>query len=422
MADQGVSSLSNVVVSIIAARSLSADGFGAFAVATVGYLVTVGFGRALVGETFLSTYSAADHRVRRALVPDMIGASVVVSLVAAAVVGVGGTIAGGAAGSALVALAIVLPLLLVQDTWRYTFIVDRPVGALTVDVVWLVAVCAVLPLAPADAGADWFVVAWGLTGGLGALAGLAMTARALAVPHPLRWLSNHRQMGSRFIGELVTGQAVSQLVLVGVGAIAGLSVLGGVRAAQVYYGPLNTVHQGIYLALVPEGARVEQPHRLRMLMVRATVVLVAVAAAWMVIGLAVPDAWGQAVFRDTWAEASELMLPVGLATIAGSAATGAFAGVRSLGDAAASLRARLQTVPPQLLLPLVGAAVASGVGFALGLGLANLVAAAIWWAAFGRALATRRAAPSDAPTEPDPLLVVGISPVGDVEPAAGVMQ
>ena len=95
--------------------------------ATVGYLVTVGFGRALVGETFLSTYSAADHRVRRALVPDMIGASVVVSLVAAAVVGVGGTIAGGAAGSALVALAIVLPLLLVQDTWRYR-VHRRPPG------------------------------------------------------------------------------------------------------------------------------------------------------------------------------------------------------------------------------------------------------------------------------------------------------
>lgn len=415
MADQGVSSLSNVVVSIIAARSLSADDFGAFAVATVGYLVTVGFARALVGETFLSTYSASSMRRRRSLMSDMVGATVVVSLLAETVVGIAGSVVGGPAGSALVALALVLPLLLVQDTWRYAFIVDRPDRALIVDLVWLVAIVAFLPLAPHDAGPGWFVVAWGLAGGLGALAGLLLTARTLRVPRPRRWLATHREMGSRFTGELITGQVVSQVVLVGVGAVAGLSALGGVRAAQVFYGPLNTVHQGIYLALVPEGARAAEPHQLRRLMVGASLLLVAVAAVWMLIGLGVPDSWGEAVFSDTWAEAGSLMLPVGLATIAGSAQTGGFAGVRSLGDAPASLRARLQTVPPQLVLPLVGAAVASGVGFAVGLGLANVAAAIIWWAAFARALEAhlRKTA------EPTTGALVGVGPIADV--AAGAV-
>ena len=317
MADQGVSSLSNVVVSIIAARSLSAVGFGAFAVATVGYLIAVGSaarssGRPSCRPTRLPTAVSAARwcptwsvpaSSSRSWRPWSWGRPVAV---------------GGACGSALVALAVVLPLMLVQDTWRYAFIVDRPAGALAVDLVWLVAVCAVLPLAPDDAGPGWFVVAWGLDRRTGALAGLVLTARAFVVPHPVRWLATHRQMGSRFIGELVTGQAVSQLVLVGVGAMSGLSVLGGVRAAQVYYGPLNTLHLGIYLALVPEGARGGQPRRLRRLMARATVVLVGVAAVWMVVGLALPDAWGLALFQDTWTEAGDLMLPIGLATIAGA--------------------------------------------------------------------------------------------------------
>jgi hypothetical protein len=391
MADQGASSLSNVVVAIIAARSLSADGFGAFAVATVGYLVATGFGRAFVGDTFLSAYSAAEREVRDAVVPDLVGAALVLACVAGVVVGVAGLVVGGLAGSALVSLAFVMPVLLMQDAWRYVFIIDQPARAVAVDVAWLLGVVALLPLAPDDVGPGWFVAAWGLAGGLGALTGLALAARTLARPRPLRWLATHRAMGWRFFSEMVTGQAVSQLVLVGVGAIAGLSTLGGVRAAQVFYGPLNTVHQGVYLALVPEGARTESPWQLRRLMARASLVVVAVAAVWTVVGLVLPDSVGLALFRDTWEEAGGLMLPVGLAVVAGSITTGGFAGVRSLGDATASLRARLQTVVPQLVLPLSGAAIAAGAGFAVGWGLANVASAAIWWLAFGRALRSWRA-------------------------------
>jgi hypothetical protein len=391
MADQGTSSLSNVVVAIIAARSLSADGFGAFAVATVGYLVATGFARAFIGETFLSTYSAAERHLRDAVASDLIGAALVLACVAGLVAGVAGLAVGGPAGSALVALAFVMPLLLVQDAWRYVFIVDQPERAVAVDLAWLVGVGAILPLAPNDVGPGWFVGGWGLAAGLGALAGLALAARTLSRPRPLRWLSTHRRMGWRFFSEMVTGQAVSQLVLVGLGAIAGLSTLGGVRAAQVFYGPLNTVHQGIYLALVPEGARTESPQQLRRLMARASLVVVSVAVGWMVVGLVLPDSVGTALFRDTWEEAGGLMLPVGLAVVAGSITTGGFAGVRSLGDATVSLRARLQTVVPQLVLPLSGAAIAAGTGFALGWGLANVASATIWWVAFGRALRSWRA-------------------------------
>jgi len=390
MADQGVSSLSNVVVSIIAARSLSSDGFGAFGLAVVVCLLAQGTCRALIGEPLLSRFSATGTEVRRELVPDILGAALVLSIPGAVLAAAAAPAVGGPAGSALLALAPVLPLVLLQDTWRYVFIIDRPGAALAADLVWMVAVFAVLPFAPDGVGPAWFVTAWGATAGLGAVAGMVLGHASLGRPRPLAWFSANRDMGSRFLGEFATGQAVGQVVLVAVGAISGLTALGAVRAAQVIYGPLNTVHQGIYLALVPEGARAADATHLRRLMAKASIALSGIAAGWMFVVLLVPDSWGTALFEETWNEAADLMLPMGLAMIAGSAATGGFAGVRALGAARESLRARLRTVGPQLVLPLGGTALGAGVGYAVGFGLGHLISAAIWWTAFVSALSTRK--------------------------------
>jgi len=398
MADQALSSLSNVVVSIFVARSLSAEGFGAFGVAVAAYLLTIGTSRALIGEPLLSQHSEGSPADRRQLVPHMIGASIVAGAVAAVVVVSAGAIVGGASGAALTALALVIPLMLVQDCWRYAFIIDRPGAAVAVDLAWLVGVCVAMPLAPPQAGPAWFVVAWGLAAGLGSVVGWVVTPDAFVRPRPAHWFADHREMAGRFLGEFVTGQAVAQCVLVGLGAIAGLGVFGAVRAAQVFFGPINTVHAGAYLALVPEGAQaIARPDRLRRLMVRASIGLACIAFCWMCIGMVLPDRWGAELFGPTWAEASDLILPIGLTVVAGSLMTGGFAGVRSLGAASDSFRARLWTVPPLLVLPLVGAAVAAGEGYAAGLGAAQLASAAIWWTAFHRALSRRTARVEVAP-------------------------
>src|SRR5262249_10881160 len=95
MCDQGVSSLSNVVIAIIVARAVPDKQFGAFAAATIAYALTVGVSRALVGEPLLSLYSHSTPEVRRSLISDMLGASIVVSLGAALVLGGVGFLVGG---------------------------------------------------------------------------------------------------------------------------------------------------------------------------------------------------------------------------------------------------------------------------------------------------------------------------------------
>jgi hypothetical protein len=388
MADQGVSGLSNVVVSIFVARSLPDAGFGAFGVAAIVAMLTLGVSRALIGEPLLSRFSRGTAEAREGLVPDMLGAALVVSLAASLVVAVAGLAVGGDAGAALVVLALVLPLIVVQDTWRYAFIVDRPAAALAIDVVWLAGVFVALPLAPGSAEAPWYVAAWGLTAGIGAVCGQVLGRAAVVhAPHPFRWLRQNGDMGVRFLGEFATGQAVGQSVLLGVGAIAGLGVLGAVRAAQTFFGPINTIHAGIFLALVPEGAQArDDPVRLRRLMLAASGLLASVAVVWTAVGLALPASAGAQLFGASWSDASDLIGFMGLAMIAGSVATGGLTGLRALGAARASLRARLETAPPQLVLPLGGTVVAAGGGYVVGYGLAHAASAAIYWTEFLRAL------------------------------------
>ncbi|HEY8527406.1 MAG TPA: hypothetical protein VIL48_20740 [Acidimicrobiales bacterium] len=410
MIDTATSSLSNVLVTIMVAGLLDPTGFGAFSVAMVTYPLAVGVVRAIVGEPWLSAHSTDGPAERNRALADLVPASLVVSLACSAVIAAFAAVDGGSSTAPLVALALVFPYLGVQDALRHVAIIDRPQVALASDLAWLLIVAGFVVAAPSGASPEWFVVAWGVSGAVGLL--LAMVALRV----PLRrgrawdWLTQHRTLSSAYFGEYLTARAGGQVVLLLLGAIAGLSALGAVRAAQVFYGPLNVLHAGLYLMLVPDGARRrDRPRSLKRLMVAATVVVSGTAGAWTVAGLVLPDGVGRALFGDTWTDAQELMLPMGLAMVAGGTATGAFAGLRSLAAARHSLRARLYSLPPQLGFTVVGAAVGSAIGYTIGFGIANAVVGVIWWAVFlgalGHGVGGRLPDPAP-PTDPEGAVLV----------------
>jgi hypothetical protein len=391
MADQGASSLSNIVVAILVARSFtSAEPFGAFAVAQLGYALALGGSRAVVGEPLLSLYSGAGPSERRRLVADLHGAAFFLGLVGSLILVPVSIVVGGISGSALLALALVLPFLLVQDAWRYLFIIDRPAAALAVDMTWLIAVIVILPMAPKNADIDWFVIAWGGAGALGAVVGTVLGWGLPSRPHPWRWMVQHRTTGSRFFGEYVTVNALGQFTQAALGGIAGLTALGAVRASSVFYGPLNTVHAGIYLVVVPEGVRMrDRPEKMRMLARLVSLGQAGIAAGWMLVGVVMPDGWGHQLFGATWDEAGDLLIPMGLATITGTLISGALVGVRSLADAERSLRARLVEAPILAFCQVVGAVWGGALGFVLGMAVGQAIGAVVWWNAFRQSLAAR---------------------------------
>jgi MFS family permease len=406
MADQAASSLSNVVVAILVARSVSASAFGAFGLAMVVCQIVLGIVRSLVGEPFIGRHAADPAAVRRERAADLLAATLVLAAATAVLTAAAAALVGGLAGSALVALAVVLPLVVVQDTWRFVFVVDRPGAALGIDGLWLVLVCAALPMAPAGAGVDWFIVAWGLAGGVAAVVGTTIVRAPLRRLHPWRWLRESRPDGGRYLGDFLTAQASGQFAFVLLGAVGSLATLGAVRASQVFYGPLNTIHSGVYLAVVPDGARLRtEPRRLERLIVWTSVALAALALAWMAVGVALPGSVGRQLFDRTWPGADELMIPMGLSAVAGGVMAGGFFGIRSLGAADASLRSRLLSAPGQLLLPVVGAILGDAIGFALGAAAGRVLASGIWWSAFRRLVRAEGAAgtqgPRPRPSTPD---------------------
>ena len=386
MADQGVSSLSNIVVAIIVARSVSAAEFGAFGVAMVVYQLGLGLTRAAVTDPLLSQHSHEPRDTRARHVPRMVGSVLTLALASSVVVLAVGLLLSGPAGQALVALAWVLPLALVQDLGRYIFVIDRPQSALVIDIAWLAGIAVALPLAPADAGVGWFVVAWGLSAGVGGLIAALIERPSPRSIRPVSWLADEREASSRYVGEWMSSQLAGNLTTLAVGPIAGLPALGAVRAVQVLYGPVNTLHAGIYLAVVPEGTRIRNDRgRLRRLMLASTTLIVAAAAVWMIVCMLLPDSFGESLFGASWARGSDLVVPMGLAMIVSSAATGGFAGIRALGDPRASLRARLATMPGELAAPVGGVAVGGASGFVYGLVIARSITSAVWWRAFDRA-------------------------------------
>jgi hypothetical protein len=312
--------------------------------------------------------------------------------------------AGGMSGAALLALAPTLPLLLVQDTLRFHFVVDRPGAALAIDGVWLVAMAVAMPLAPAGASVSWFVLVWGLAGSLGALLGLVLDLQVPRRPHPWRWMVEHRSTVWRFFSEFITARSAAHLVLVGLGAITGLGALGAVKASLVFFGVLNTLHMGLYMIVVPEGARSrDDPAKLRRLLSTVAMGLAALAVVWSVGGLVLPDGLGRQLFGATWPDAKELMVPMGLAMVAGGIGTGAFLGLRSLGDARRSLAARLYGTPWQVVCPLAGAVLGGALGFAIGFAIGRGIFTLLWWRALDQAF-------DDAATPPEGPRLAPVAP------------
>ncbi|MGH9223209.1 MAG: hypothetical protein ACRD2W_05370, partial [Acidimicrobiales bacterium] len=202
------------------------------------------------------------------------------------------------------------------------------------------------------------------------------------------WIGANRDLGAPFFVEFLAAGGASYAGLWLLGLVSGLAAVGAVRVAQTIFGPINVLYAGIYLTLVPEGARHarDNPARVSRSMRRASGVLLVTAALATAAALALPAGAGRSLFGDTWAAARPVLLPMGL-TLCGSAVmAGALAGLRSLAAARLTLRTRVATIPLTLAGPLAGAFVADEVGFATGLAIGTWLAAALWWSAFKTAL------------------------------------
>lgn len=116
-----------------------------------------------------------------------------------------------------------LPGLILQDTWRFAFLVGRKGWlALVDDVVWVFLHITERVLACARVGDR------GDEGGLFSL-GIARVVPRLSTIGA--WWRSQRELCARFIAEFITYSGVGQLVIFLLGVITTLSAVGALRGA-----------------------------------------------------------------------------------------------------------------------------------------------------------------------------------------------
>ena len=138
--DQALSAASNVALAIAVAHFVSAAEFGAFAIAFMVYGIAVAATKSLVGQPLQIRYSSAPLADQRSRIAEANGFTLALAALGSVVVVLIGGAVSGPVASSLLALAVVLPALLLQDSCRMAmFSLDKPAAAAAIDAVWTVA-------------------------------------------------------------------------------------------------------------------------------------------------------------------------------------------------------------------------------------------------------------------------------------------
>ncbi len=406
LGDQALSSLTNFALGVLIARTVGVEQFGAFSLAFAAYLLVLSVCRAYPMEPLPIRYSSAPQAAFRQAVAASVGSVLAISLATSIILAVIGALTGGAVSQALLALAVTLPGLLVQDAWRSVFFAwRRGRSAFLNDLLWAVVMFPALfvIIKSGDHSVFWPTLVWGASATVAALAGIIQSG---IIPQPLRtraWWHEHIDLGPRFITEVIARTAGGQLSTYGIGLAAGLAAVGALRAAQLIVGPIQVLFLGIGLMAVPEGVRAldHSLGRLRRLAVVMSAALVVFTVAWGVIALLVPEWLGVAILGATWDPARAVLVPVVVAQIGSVATAGPGMGLRSLAAASVSLRVN-SIVSVFLVIFAVGGAVVAGTsGAAWGLAIVSLSSSVLWWRAFSSEMTRQEAIRGSAVRNPD---------------------
>jgi O-antigen/teichoic acid export membrane protein len=312
-ADQAISSLTNLALAVVVARSVDETSFGGFAVAFTTFALLIGVNRALTGSVLLIRHSgaASTHQAAAAATATTLSLGIVSSIGCLLV----GLFLHGAAGNAIAALGLVLPGLLTQDTWRQVFFAaGKPASATLNDAAWAAlqaAAIAALLLSHA-ATLTTLVLAWGGSAYVATVFG-AVQARTLPsfrlVPP---WLRDHRDLSMNAFGDFAAQQGASQGTLFAIAAVGSLAAIGAIRGALVLLAVLPAIQMAAANFALPELARRRSQLTARLWLRAAVGFSVAMAIAgltWGVLLLLLPDSVGRSLLGDTWTGASQVLVP-----------------------------------------------------------------------------------------------------------------
>ncbi|AZK98759.1 MULTISPECIES: MATE family efflux transporter [Streptomyces] len=382
LADQAVCSMTNFAVGIWVARSLGLAAFGVFSLAWVTYGVVLSVSRGLSTDPLVVRFSGVPAETWRPAAARATGTALGVGAAVGTVALVVGSAVGGRVGSAFAALGVVLPALLLQDAWRFSFFAaGTGRKAFVNDLLGGLALVPAMFVAARAGSVAAYVIAWGAAAAVAAGYGCIQSGIRPRPAGARDWLREQRDLGYRYLVENVGVSGAAQLRAYGLGAIVGVSAVGVIRGAELLLGPFLAVLMGLSMVTVAEAARVlrRAPHRLRTFCLLLGAGQAVAALLWGAALLLVPDRAGEFVLGGVWHSASELIVPATLGVAGAGLGVGAMVGLRALAAARRSLRCQLFASVCYVGGGLGGAALAGTAGSAWGVAAATLSSSAVWW-------------------------------------------
>lgn len=297
LADQALSSVSNVLAVVLVARSLGATDFGRF---TLGYGVLT-LVLALCRAYFGTRVSlVADPRAARELTGDLVAALVLLTpLLSCAVLVASALTSGTGSPAILLAIAGATPVVCAQDVLRFGAVSSgRPWAALASDATWVALM--LMPVLPGMHLPASLVLWWWWAAAAVALL-VALTTSGVRP----RWRGGVAQVRGRHpVGESLTvGSIVTTLatfwVLFLVSRVIDPSAAGSLRGASTAMGPVNVLLAFTAIGLTPALVARTRQSDLRFC-AGTSAALVGVTLLWGTVLLAVPPGIGGAAFGDSW--------------------------------------------------------------------------------------------------------------------------
>lgn len=384
IADQLIFSLTNLALTVLVARSVSANAFGAYAVATATYLLATVVLRGLTAEPLLVRYSTSDLSTWRRGATSAAGASLILGLLVGLATLTTAFAVGGLLRATLITLGVCFPGLAVQDFLRFAALaLGRPMLAVTNDAAQGVVQFTLFGvlLASGETRVWLFVAAWGLGAYVGSIVGCALLQ---LTPQPVRaasWFRGNGDLAGRYALDDLAAQGSPQATNYVLAGVAGLSDAGALRGLQTLFGPVSILLLGVQAAMTPELVRILRRSSTRMSrhVIALAVLLGLGALAWGAIALIIPNSLGRTLFGDTWTQIQPLVGYFLIARAANAVWIGPAVGLRALAAANRTLVARL-VVSVLALLFQVGGAVVDGVkGVAVATAIITPLQTLVWW-------------------------------------------
>lgn len=382
--DQAVYSLANMLLVIVVGANMGAYDFGAFAIGFLIYGIGVAVAKSVSGQPLQIRHSADPIEQFRDATARANGATLAMALVGSAGLVAAGFLLGGSVGTVLLALAVCLPGLMVQDNYRMAFFANgTPHWAAVIDIVKAVLQFVFLfgLTAMGWTSVGILTLSWGVAGTLSAILAAVILKSWPRIGATLDWFRDKRDLVKYLLGMYVLGLGAAQLGQLLIPVLGTPRDSGSIRAADTLRGPLNVLGQAALAFAVPEISRrgsTGPSGRLKG-MYALSIGTGLIAAVYVTVLLLIPDSLGHRMFNETWEGAQDVLLPMGLLSVVASATSGPGALLLGMGLAKRTFRINVIKAPVLLAMLIPATWMWGAQGAAWSMAAAELLIMPFWY-------------------------------------------